>query len=156
MFKFGRGQHQRPDLAVDQAFGLLDISVEILRIDVADHHQVDDAAVFAVRVVAGDEGHFQVSQAGDHFIHDVVDDLVDAHVFVDERFQLRVKRVVDVGAVFDDVTLTVGDQVAGLGKVVELVPDGVGGFPELLRETAQVCLRVTVEKKLQQHLDAGP
>ena len=110
--------------------------MEVVAVDFADEDEVDDAAVFSFRVVARDEGALEHAQSRDHFVDDVVDDLVDAHVFMDEALQLRVERMVDVGAVFDDVALSVGDQVAGFGKVVEFVTDGVGGFPEFLRETA--------------------
>lgn len=61
----------------------------------------------------------------------------------------------DIGAVFDDVALSLGDQITGLGKVVELKPDRIGGFPELLSEAAKVGLRMAVQKELEQHLDPG-
>lgn len=129
-------EHKRPDLPVNETFRLLHIAMEVVAVDFADEDEVDDAAVFSFRVVARDEGALEHAQSRDHFVDDVVDDLVDAHVFMDKALQLRVERMVDVGAVFDDVALSVGDQVAGFGKVVEFVTDRVGGFPEFLGETA--------------------
>ena len=155
LIKLIAAQYNRPYPAVDKTFRFLYIAVKIFRVDLTHQHQVDDAAVFSFRVVARDEGALEHAQSRDHFVDDVVDDLVDAHVFMDKALQLRIERMFDVGAVFYDVALSVGDQVAGFGKVVEFVTDGVGGFPEFLGETAQVGFRMAVQEELEQHLHPG-
>lgn len=84
LFKLFTTQHQRPYLPINHPLRLLHIAMEVGRVDLANQHQIYDAAILPVRVVAGDEGHLQLSQAGDHFVHDIVEDLVDTHVLMDQ------------------------------------------------------------------------
>ena len=73
-FKFGPGQDQVPDFAVDVPFGFPGQVVQVIIVDVSHQQQVDDAGVLACGVIIQQIGLFQMAQPGD----DAVDDLVHA------------------------------------------------------------------------------
>lgn len=60
-----------------------------------------------------------------------------------------------IGFVVDRPPLFLGNEVPGLGKVVELHPYRVRRLPKLLRHLPQIGRRAGVREELQEHLDAG-
>jgi len=63
--------------------------------------------------------------------------------------------VLNIGTVVNGTPLFFGNQVAGLGEIVEFNADRIGRFPEFLRHLPQIGRSAAVGKELQQHLDTG-
>lgn len=87
-FKLSVRQDKRPHPAVDQLFYLVHTHLEVFLVDVADDDQVNDSAVAALGVVAGDEGQLQLAQALEHLVNDIFQDLIDAQVLVYQALHL--------------------------------------------------------------------
>lgn len=81
-------QHQRPHPAVDQLFYFVHTLFKVFLVDVADDDEVDDPAVAAFGVVAGDEGQLEPAQTLEYLVDDVFEDLIDAQVLVYQALHL--------------------------------------------------------------------
>ena len=123
----------------------------MIRIDISNQHQVDDAGILSLGIVVDQIGPLQIAQAGD----DAVDDLVDAEHLGYHRFEFGKKGMIRIGPVVNPSALFFGLEQVRAGQLVELLADGVGGDAELLGQLAQVGAGVRVEKKPHQELDPG-
>ena len=141
----------RSDLAFDVALGFLGQIVEVVGVDIAHQHKVDDARVLALGVVVDEIGPLQVAQAGD----DALDHLVDAHHLAHHGHQLGKEGVVRVGRVEHLAPVAAATQQLRTRELVELFAHRVGGNLEFAGQFAQVGLGQRVQEQPDQQFDTG-
>jgi len=83
-FKLPFRQYKCPDLAVDQFLYFINTKVEVILVDISHDDKIDNPAVPAFGVVAGNEGHLKFAQV----VNNIVNDLINAQVLVNQCLQL--------------------------------------------------------------------
>lgn len=138
LFKFVLGEDEATDLAINKFFGFLYIPLCDLYVEVSDEHEVNNAGIFTMGIVAGDKSNIELANPVDQIVDDVVNYLVEAKTLVDNLLNLREQRMAGVSAVADGVPFFRRNQEAGLAEIVQFVPDGIGRFTKFLSKAAKV------------------
>jgi len=115
------------DLAVYEVFCFADEFDEIVFIDVAGKHEIDDRAVEAFGKLAYDIDLFDLAKTFDHGIHDPI----EADVLEEDGMDLAIEGVVGIGLEVLPVAFRVGFQHTGLLKAVEFLANSIAGLAEL-------------------------
>ena len=150
--EFLLGEDEVADAAIDEGFSFFDEIEEVLFINIlADEDEVDDLSVFSAGEITYEVHLFDIAE----LFYDVLDNLVDSHIFQDYGVDIGEERMLCIGFVILFVSLDQGLQQPGLLKLIQLHPDRVGRFTKLLFQAPEISLGPAVEKKLQQHLDTG-
>ncbi len=102
------------------------------------YDQIYDAGIPPCGIVARDESDPKASQPGKHFMNDAIQDLIQSQVLMNQRFNFGVERMAGIGTIIYVAALLSGVEIASLAQVVELMADGVGGFPKFLGHFPQI------------------
>ena len=119
--------------------------VDVVHVELLAHQgQLDDFGIVPFGEVAGDVGRLQAADLAGDPLHD----LVDAHRLPHDAFQVVVEGMPIVGLVKPLLPLVLGGEQSRLREAVQLHPDGVGRFVELLLHHPQVTAVAIEEEKL--------
>jgi len=131
---------------LDECFGFADEVDEIIFVDVAGQHEVNDGTVEAIGELAYEIYFLDFTQAFD----DGVDDSVEANVFDEDIVDFVVEGVIGVGLEEFLVAFGAGFEHSGFFEAVEFLTDGVGGVAKFGFKASQVGTGAAVQEELEQ------